>query len=66
MRKRVLQLPPGGRGRLASWYCYDLARDWGDQDRRGVHSIDAALDSPALHRLWQDALRCAWPDCRHY
>ena len=65
MRSRVLQLPPGGRGRLASWYCYDLARDWGDQDRRGVHSIDAALDSPALHRLWQDATRCDWPGCHH-
>jgi CheY-like chemotaxis protein len=65
MRKRVLQLPPGGRGRLASWYCYDLARDWGDQDRHAVHSIDAALDSPALHRLWQDAARCDWPGCSH-
>lgn len=43
----------------------ELRRDWGDMDRRGVHSIDAALGSPALHRLWHDAVRCTWRNCRH-
>jgi hypothetical protein len=65
LRKRLLQLPVEGRGTLASWFYNELRRDWGDQDRRGVHSVDAALDSPALHRLWQDATRCVWPECRH-
>ena len=65
LRKRLLQLPIGGRRTLASWFYNELRRDWGDQDRRGLHSIDAALDSPALHRLWQAAICCAWPGCRH-
>jgi CheY-like chemotaxis protein len=33
--------------------------------RCGVHSIDEALNSASLHRLWQDSLRCALEDCRH-
>jgi CheY-like chemotaxis protein len=65
MRMRLLQLPSGRRGTLAKWLYHELRRDWGDQDRRSVHSIDAALDSPSLHRLWQDATRCGWPSCRH-
>jgi CheY-like chemotaxis protein len=65
LRQRLLELPSRGRGGLASWFYRELRRDWGDNDTRGVHSIDAALDSPALHRLWQDAIRCNWSGCRH-
>jgi len=34
-------------------------------DRYGVHSIEEALNSASLHRLWQDSLRCGLHDCRH-
>lgn len=65
MRQKVLALPMQGRYKLASWFYRELRRDWGDQDGRGVHTIDAALDSPALHRLWHDSVACGWPACRH-
>jgi CheY-like chemotaxis protein len=65
IRKRLLQLPLDGRRRLASWFYRELRQDWGDLDRRGVHSIDQALDSPALHRLWHEAVLCGAPNCRH-
>jgi CheY-like chemotaxis protein len=62
---RRIRAMPGGRRILSRWVDQELHEDWGDQDRRGVHAIDAVLDSPALHRLWQDAVRCGWPACRH-
>jgi hypothetical protein len=65
LRKRLLQLPPEGRRTLATWFYHELRKDWGDQDRRGVHSIDAVLGSPAVRRLWHDALTCGFPGCRH-
>jgi hypothetical protein len=61
----LLQLPPEGRRTLATWFYHELRKDWGDQDRRAVHSIDAVLDSPAVHRLWHEALTCGLPGCRH-
>jgi hypothetical protein len=30
-----------------------------------VHSISEVLDSPAVHRLWQDAASCGSMHCRH-
>lgn len=31
--------------------------------RLGVHSVEETLGSVALHRLWQDAVRCNYPSC---
>jgi CheY-like chemotaxis protein len=65
LRNKLLQLPVEGRRTLALWFYRELREAWGDLDRRGVHSIGEALDSPALHRLWQDAVRCTYPGCHH-
>jgi len=65
LRTRLLQLPIGQRRILADWVYRELRQHWGDADRLGVHSIDETLGSVALHRLWQDAVRCAYPHCEH-
>jgi hypothetical protein len=43
----------------------DLRALWGDQDSRGVYSIDEALGSARVYRLWLDANRCSFATCRH-
>jgi DNA-binding response OmpR family regulator len=55
LRARVLRFPAGRRRILSNWMYRELRQNWGDLDRRGVHSIDEALASASLHRLWQDA-----------
>jgi hypothetical protein len=65
LRSRLLELPPGRREILADWVYRELRHEWGDQDGRGVHSIAEVLDSPALHRLWQDVASCGSSRCRH-
>jgi two-component system, OmpR family, alkaline phosphatase synthesis response regulator PhoP len=65
LRTRLLQMPIGQRRILADWVYSELRHQWGDADRLGVHSIDEALDSVAMHRLWQDAARCAYSSCPH-
>ena len=65
VRRQLLQLPAERREILTDWLYKDLRQDWGDQDRRAVHSIQEVFSSPAVRRLWHDALRCAYPGCRH-
>jgi hypothetical protein len=65
LRTRLLQMPIGQRRILADWVYSELRHQWGDADRLGVHSIDEALNSVTMHRLWQDALRCNYPSCLH-
>jgi CheY-like chemotaxis protein len=65
LHRKFFELPGGDRHILARWVYHELRQNWGDQDRRGVHSIADVLDSPAVHRLWQDAVRCWSPDCQH-
>lgn len=65
LRMRLLQMPIGQRRILADWVYRELRHHWGDADRRAVHSVDETLGSVALHRLWQDAIRCAYPTCPH-
>ena len=65
LRTRLLQMPIGQRRILADWVYSELRHQWGDADRLGVHSIDETLGSVAIHRLWQDAARCAYPSCPH-
>jgi CheY-like chemotaxis protein len=65
LRTRVLQMPVGQRQILADWLYRELRHQWGDKDRRGAHSIEETLGSVGMHRLWQDAERCAYPRCPH-
>lgn len=65
MRQQLLQLPIDRRTLLTDWLYQDLRLNWGDEDRRGVHSVEEALNSPAVHRLWHDVLSCSFEHCRH-
>jgi CheY-like chemotaxis protein len=65
LRTRLLELSPDRRTILADWVYRELRQEWGDQDRRGVHSIDEALDAPALHRLWHEVATCGYTGCLH-
>ena len=64
-RQQLRQLPAERREILTDWLYDDLRQDWGDQDRRAVHSTEEVFSSPAVRRLWHDVLRCAYPGCRH-
>ncbi len=65
LRTRLLQMPIGQRRILADWVYSELRHQWGDADRLGVHSVEETLGSVAMHRLWQDAVRCNYPSCTH-
>ena len=65
LRNVLLYLPAVQRRMLVRDVYTDLLHQWGDQDRRGSYSIEEALGSVALHRLWQAATACGAPDCRH-
>jgi CheY-like chemotaxis protein len=65
LHRKFFELPAGDRRILARWIYHELRQNWGDQDRRGVHSIASVLDAPAIHRLWHDAVRCSFAGCRH-
>jgi hypothetical protein len=45
-------------------YC-ELLAVYGDQETRGVYSIDEALGMTSMYRLWLEAERCSKPGCRH-
>jgi len=65
LRTRLLGLERGRRDILTDWVYQELRQDWGDRDKHGVHSIDEALNSAALHRFWQDAASCGGFNCQH-
>jgi hypothetical protein len=61
----LLELPRARRRILGQWLYRELRHDWGDRDRRGVHSIDEVLHLATLRLLWRDTRACDQPDCRH-
>ena len=65
LRQALPYLPAAQRRMLVRDVYTDLLRQWGDQDRRGTYTIEEALGSVAMHRLWQEATACGAPDCRH-
>jgi CheY-like chemotaxis protein len=65
LRRKLLDMPVQGRGMLARWLYHELRENWGDQDRRGMHSVDEVLGSAGVHRLWHAAAVCALASCRH-
>ena len=65
LRKRLDQLPPHERPAAVKRVYEELLKFWGDQDNRGVYSIDEALGTPAMFGLWHSANACTWPHCRH-
>jgi CheY-like chemotaxis protein len=65
LRTRLLELPSQRRRILADWMYRDLRQEWGDSDQRAVHSIDEALNSVSMRRLWYDATSCGGLHCQH-
>ena len=65
MRTRLLELPVNRRRILADWLYRELRQEWGDRDRRSAYSIDEALSSSAMHRLWHAAASCGYTGCEH-
>jgi CheY-like chemotaxis protein len=66
LRTRLLEMPLGRRRILSDWVYRELRHEWGDRDCRGVYSIDEALDSAVVHRLWQAASSCGYKNCQHF
>jgi hypothetical protein len=65
LRKHLDELEPSARPIAVKQVYSQLRELWGEDDTRGVYSIDEALGSAALYQLWQSAGHCAWASCRH-
>lgn len=65
LRKHLDELAPEMRPVAVKQVYAELREMWGDNDRRGVYSIDEVLGALPVYRLWQDANRCTWERCRH-
>jgi hypothetical protein len=65
LRKHLDELAPDVRPLAVKQVYADLRELWGDEDRRGVYSIDEALGSLEVYRLWCASNRCTWEHCRH-
>jgi hypothetical protein len=57
LRRSLCDLPPADRA-LAVRDIYSKLRElWGDTDRVGAYSIEEALGTTGMHRLWLSAYR---------
>jgi hypothetical protein len=65
LRKHLDELAPHVRPIAVKQVYRQLRELWGDDDTRGIYAIDEVLGSAAVYRLWTDADRCTWADCRH-
>ncbi len=65
LQTTIERLPPDERLLLIREIYTDLRRLWGDADGRGVYTIDEALGSAAMYRLWHSASACSHPGCAH-
>lgn len=67
LRRVLPQLPSSEREEAVKQVYAELRKMWGDQDSRGVYSIDEVLGSSAMYRLWHDAGSCGRSDrgCAH-
>jgi hypothetical protein len=65
LRKHLDDLAPDVRPTAVKEVYSHLRELWGDEDRKGVYSIDEALGCMAVYQLWCNANRCTWERCRH-
>ncbi len=65
LRQVLDRLAPGERAVQVRRVYRALLELWGDYDRRGVYTIDEALGSATMYRLWADAEACSYHRCRH-
>jgi hypothetical protein len=65
LRKHLDELAPNVRPIAVKQVYSQLRELWGDDDRRGVYSIDEVLGTTAMYQLWRSATHCTWSGCRH-
>ncbi len=65
LRRFLDDIPPTDRAVATRMIYSELLSLWGDQDRRGTYTIDEALGTTCVYRLWLDANRCSDSLCRH-
>ncbi len=65
LRKHLDELEPSARPTAVKEVYTKLRELWGQEDTRGVYSIDEALGSVAMYQLWRNAGHCAWSSCQH-
>src|ERR671929_24743 len=64
LRKHLDELEPSVRPIAVKQVYSQLRELWGEDDTRGMYSIDEALGSAAMYQLWRNAGHCTWPNCR--
>ena len=65
LRQRLDRLSPCDRAMHVRRVYRALLELWGDYDQRGDYSVDEALGSASMYRLWADAEACSYRRCRH-
>jgi hypothetical protein len=65
LRRFVEDVRPGERAIAVKRIYSDLRALWGDQDSRNAYTVEEALGSASMHRLWLAANRCSYAACRH-
>jgi hypothetical protein len=65
LRKHLDEIAPDVRPAAVKQVYAELREMWGDEDRRGMYSIDEVLGEVTVYRLWLDASRCTWDRCHH-
>ena len=65
LRKHLDELKPDVRPAAVKQVYTQLRELWGEDDTRGVYSIDEALGSVTMYQLWRNAGHCSWSRCQH-
>jgi hypothetical protein len=65
MRALLPRLSAEQRASFVQRVYAQLRAEWGEQESRGVYTVEDVLGSAELYRLWQDAHRCWSAGCRH-
>ena len=65
LRRFLDDMRPSERALAVKQVYSELLALWGDQDSRGIYSIDEALGTSSMYRLWVAANRCSYRACRH-
>jgi hypothetical protein len=65
LRRFLDDVQPSERAIAVRGIYGQLRELWGDQDGRGVYSIDEVLGACAVYRLWLAANRCGYARCAH-
>jgi hypothetical protein len=65
LRRFLEDVRPGERAVAVKRIYSELRALWGDQDSRSAYTLEEALGSVSLYRLWLTANRCSYAQCRH-